>query len=114
MGVDRSDYIIYGWKLPYKVFTPDGVEIDLWDDPKFLPYIEGHKGIDHTLIIDGMSGEYTAFGDWIASGNDSIGFEFIELEFSQLNPESTKNKFKEVFGFDPPGEPKILVFTHWS
>ena len=29
MGVDRNDYIVYGWKLPYEILDNDGKEIDL-------------------------------------------------------------------------------------
>jgi len=32
MGVDRSDYIMYGWKLPYKLKDNEGNEIDLFDE----------------------------------------------------------------------------------
>lgn len=51
MGVDRTDYIIYGWKLPYGLKNSDGNEIDFFED-KYLPYVEGHKGIQYTIIVD--------------------------------------------------------------
>ena len=30
MGVDRSDYIMYGWKLPYNIKDNNGNKIDLF------------------------------------------------------------------------------------
>jgi len=48
MGLSRTDYIVYGWKLPLNMTDKDGNEINFWDD-KFLPYIEGHKGEEYDL-----------------------------------------------------------------
>lgn len=36
MSVDRRDYIIYGWKLPYNMKNKNNEKLNLWDD-KFLP-----------------------------------------------------------------------------
>ena len=49
MAINKTDYIIYGWKLPYMVKDMNGEELDLWDD-KFLPYIEGHKNIQYSIF----------------------------------------------------------------
>lgn len=32
MGVDRTDYIVYGWKLPYDITNSKGEKINFWDD----------------------------------------------------------------------------------
>jgi hypothetical protein len=113
MGVDKFEYVIYGWKLPYKMNDQEGNAIDFWDD-KFLPYIEGHQGVDHTLISDGMSGKYRAFGLLLADGDEHEGMDFIEIDFEELNADDVKAVFRDVFGFDPPSEPKVLAFSHFS
>lgn len=116
MGVDRTDYIIYGYKMPYDYPTSKGVNI--WDDKKFLPYIEGWKGEDYSLIQDGMGGEYCVFGLRIAHASEPDGFTFIELPAegwpNKIN--EVKAKLNEVFGFNDAelGEPKVLIFSHYS
>ncbi len=113
MGVDRNDYLIYGWKLPYKLKNTNGEKIDLWND-KYLPYIEGHKGIKHSLIIDGMSGQYVVFGQKISSADQYEGWNFINLDLSNLDSESVKTKFKELFVIELIEEPKLLIFSHYN
>lgn len=91
MGVDRTDYIVYGYKLPYELKNENG-KIDLWDD-KFLPMIEGHQGEEFTLISDGMSGQYNVFGLRIESGGDKYeGWDFVNLDFKNLDAEKVKSK----------------------
>jgi len=112
MGVDRTDYIVYGWKLPANYFETKG--IDIWGD-KFLRYIEGWEGEKYTIIKDGMCGKYCVFGLMITQANEE-GFEFFEITNDSLSPIELTDKFKEVFGFtdESIGYPKHLVFTHWS
>lgn len=76
MGVDRSDYVIYGYKLFVYYFRVKGIE--LFDDNKYMLYIEGWKGEDYLIVYDQMSGEYVVFGYFIVYVN-SQGFDFIEL-----------------------------------
>lgn len=113
MGVDRTDYLIYGWKLPINFVNSNG-PIDIWDE-KFRPYMEGHKGIDFSLIFDGMGGKYTVFGKRIAfATDDGDGWGFMELDLSKIgSPGFTKDKFKEIFEIEPPSEPSLFIFSHW-
>lgn len=113
MGVDRSDYMIYGYKLPKDYIETKGIE--MFEGDKYLPYIEGWKGEDYSIVNDQMSGKYVVFGYSIAYAN-SNGFDFIELPTDcPIKPEQVKAKFNEVFGFNPEelGEPKVLLFTHY-
>jgi hypothetical protein len=114
MGVDRSDYLIYGYKMPADYLESKGVE--LFEDNKYLPYIEGWKDEDCAIVRDQMMGKYDVFGFSIAYAN-SNGFEFIELPPGgwPVTADQVKAKFKEVFGFstDELGEPKVLLFSHY-
>lgn len=118
MGVDRTDYIIYGYKMPADYLKKKG--IDMWDD-KFLRYIEGWKGENYSLIYDGMSGEYLVFGLRISMANEQEGFEFVELPATGWADKflEVKGKTAEVFGFNDThfaelgGGPKVLIFSHW-
>ena len=93
MSIDRTDYIIYGYKLPYMLKNANG-KIDLWAD-RFLPMIEGHEGEDFALISDGMNGEYNVFGLRIdSSGGNYSGWEFVLLDFKNLDAEKVKSKYR--------------------
>lgn len=114
MGVDRSDYLIYGYKMPADYLESKGVNI--WEDSKCLPFIEGWEGEDYSIVDDQMMGKYCVFGYKILYANEQ-GFDFVQLptEIWPVKPEQVEAKFKEVFGFAPDelGEPKILLFTHY-
>lgn len=111
MSVERTDYIVYGWKLPYELKNENG-KIDLWAD-KFLPYIEGHKGETFTLVSDGMCGSYNVFGKLLAHAtDDGDGWGFKNLDLSNLNPIEVKEKYKELFNSEP-SEPCLFIFSHF-
>jgi hypothetical protein len=114
MSVDRADYIIYGWKLPYELQNSNGEDIDLWDD-KFLPMIEGHQGEKFTIVTDGMSGEYTVFGLNIAHSSSYDGWDFYKLNFDNIiSKEELKLKYKELFDSEIEEDPYLFIFSHFS
>jgi hypothetical protein len=113
MSVDRTDYIVYGWKLPYEMKNSKGDQIDFWDD-KFLPMIEGHEDEAYSLIIDGMMGEYTVFGIVIEQDEDGNGWDFVHLSGVRVNHDHLKDKYREIF--DVEGEvadPYLFIFSHF-
>lgn len=116
MVVDRTDYIVYGYKLPYELKNENG-KIDLLDD-KFLPMIEGHQGEEFTLVSDGMSGQYIVFGMRIKSCGDKYeGWDFVHLDFKNLDAEKVKSKYREVFELKedhPIADPYLFIFSHFS
>ena len=108
MGVDRTDYLVVGWKL----------KKELYDD---LP--EDAVMCDN-LIYDYMCGEYLVFGKVITSGNEPEGFDFTEIEPESLvlmNAETNKFKdlFKELTGrklmdcVESDTVPKAMLFSHF-
>lgn len=114
MGVDRDDYIILGYKLPGTFAKDNG--FDLGDDPKFDPYYHGSANTPYRIIDDFMSGEYTAFGYMVHKADKWEGFSFQVIEprmWSSEIAEGVKQKFVELFDMPPPGEPFLLVFTHY-
>lgn len=114
MGVDRSDYLIYGYKMPPDYLASKGVEI--FEGDKYMPYIEGWKCEDYVIVHDQMAGKYCVFGYKILYANEQ-GFDFVQLPSAILpvKTEQIEAKFKELFGFGPDelGEPKVLLFTHY-
>lgn len=114
MGVDRSDYLIYGYKMPFDYLRSKDVE--LFEGNKYMPYIEGWKGEEYSIVHDQMGGKYCVFGYKIIYANEQ-GFDFVQLpaETWPVTADQVKAKFKELFGFadDELGEPKVLLFTHY-
>lgn len=114
MGVERDDYIILGYKLP-GTFAKDN-SFDLGDDPKFDLYYHGSKNTPYRIVDDVMSGEYMAFGYLIQHADEYEGFNFQVIEprmWSSEIAEGVKQKYMELFNMPPPGEPFVLVFTHY-
>ncbi len=123
MGVDRTDYVIIGYKLPYRFKgVISGKDID-WHDDTFLPYVEGRKGVVFSIIIDQMCGDYAVFGKVLARAYDDTGFEFKEINYEESNFDEVKEKFVELFGGytvmdmldkEFQYEPKLFVFSNFS
>jgi len=109
MGVYRSDYIVYGYKLAYDS------KID-WYSDKFLPMVEGRVGEEFSLIIDFMSGGYVVFGVVLLSGGDSYeGWNFVDLNFGSLDSEKVKLRYKELFDLgDDVEDPSLFIFSNFS
>lgn len=106
---DRIDYITFGWKLPYIIENKYG-KIDMWND-KFLPYIEGHKGVEFSIIRDGMSNKYTVFG--IIINSDSEGWDFTNIDLNKIDIDKVKSKYLELFGENPSTEPTLFIFSNF-
>ena len=114
MGVDRSDYIVYGWKLPYEILDTEGNEIDVYDE-KFESMMCGFEGEDYTLICDGMCGNYNVFGLNVQSCDGEYeGWDFVNLDIASCDAEKVKSKYVELFGIYPTTEPTLFIFSHFS
>jgi hypothetical protein len=115
MSVYRTDYIVYGYNLPYELKNEKG-KIDLCSD-KFLPMIEGHQGEQFSFISDGMCSDYNAFGIVIKSVSEYEGWDFVNLDFKNLDAEKVKSKYREVFDLKEGvsiADPYLFIFSHFS
>ena len=110
MGLYRTDYIVYGWKLPLLMKDKDDNLINFWDD-KFVPYTEGHKGVEYTIVRD-FDKKHLVFGKVMGVNCDGWDYENLNLI---LDAEEVKNKYKEVFGVEGVvAEPYLFIFSHWN
>jgi len=112
MSVNRTDYIVYGWKFPNPMLNNMGQEVDLWDD-KYLPYIEGHQGIDYIIV---RNDNYVVFGFCIASGGDKYnGWEFEQLVKTAPPADVVKAKYGELFGNGQDiSNPTLFIFSNFQ
>lgn len=120
MGVDATSYLVIGYKIDKK--TIQKYEIEPYSE-EALPYVEGHRGIDLSIIYDQMCGNYIIFGKEIASHSEYSENEIEAIPLDQLTSQELrlriKNDFIRVFGQHildilPDQEPQILIFTHYS
>lgn len=112
MGVDRTDYIVYGWKLPYYMKI-NNEEIDWWDE-KYEEYSDEKM----VLIPDVMSDEYVVFGQLITSADGRYeGWDFVNLDLTSLDSELVKFKYRKLFELDDDefiGKPTLFIFSAFS
>lgn len=107
MGVDRTDYLMFGVKLDYDVFD--------WD--KHEAEAEGGPDAAFDLVQDGMCGKYVVAGKIIARSDPYDGIEFREIAASDL-PQDVPLLAKTVS--DKMGVPlastdfKLFLFSHFS
>lgn len=82
MSVDRTDYLMIGYKMPYDVKFKDGRSLsqDIWDTGEYLPMVEGWKDEIFSLIPDGMSGNYICFGIVLVRSDIYAGFDFTTID----------------------------------
>lgn len=120
MGVDRTDYIIYGFKMKPSDLKSKGINIH---DYKFLPYIEGHHGVKEVIVYDYMSGRYVVFGRLINRAEDHEGTNFTTISFQDFFNDEERDfvtdTFRKLFGESvyndlEEDEPQIFVFSHYS
>lgn len=120
MGVDRKDYLMIGYKMPYDVKFSDGNELAnlvYEDEEKYMPFCEGWENEPYRIIIDGMSGKYIVFGYPLDESDEYGGFGFRTIDFNEVESrmQETRNKAIEVFNdidFDF-SKPEIFCFSHY-
>ncbi len=104
MGISRRDYIVRGWRLPFN--------IEIIQDDKYLPMVEGHRGEKFCIVADDMCGAFTVFGERLASGGDEdMGWEFEIIKDSEVTNEELVDKYVEIFGEIPKMNPQLMIFT---
>ncbi len=115
MGVDRSDYLMIGWKLRTELIDREDFDFDRVYD----------RAPDE-FIYDGMCGSYIVFGKLVLYSDLYEGFTFSELEpadlvLSEEELEELKELFREItFGQElltwsiSGTEPKAFLFSHFS
>lgn len=102
MGVERTDYLMWGAKV-----DPEAVDVDR-DEAE----MHGDPGAAFDLVYDGMSGEYAIAGKIVAKagGYDAECFQEIALSALGADP-AVVSAVTERF----PGEHnwRLYFFTHF-
>jgi len=105
MGVDRTDYLMYGAKVDY-----DAVDYD-----KHGTEMEGRPVRAFDLVVDNMSGKYAVAGKIVAQSDPYDGLEFTEIT-SDLLPQDPGKLYADISsafaGHDIPPL-KLYLFLHY-
>lgn len=96
MSVKKYTYLLCGIRL-----DQSELPFDIWDD-KYLPYIEGHKGVKVRFITSGESSlNFVYIGEQLAESDpysDATSIKVLSLssylELTQLIFEATQLKVK--------------------
>jgi hypothetical protein len=117
MSINRTDYVIIGYKIPHNLRNKMGEPID-WFDDKFLPFVEGRINFPFSIILDHTSGDYAAYGKILARATDDIGFDgFKEIRFVPEDFDDVRDSFVDLFDDYDIGNvdhPRVLAFSNFN
>jgi hypothetical protein len=107
MGVDRTDYLMFGTDLGTKSFNLD----------KFEAEMDGAPNRRFDLVYDGMSGQYCLAGKIIAKSDPYEGIEMVKIDPANLAVDSValaatiSKAFKRRLSAD---DFSLILFSHFS
>lgn len=107
MGVNRTDYLMFGADLGAKAFD--------WD--KHEAEIEGRPDARFDIICDGMSGKYCIAGKIIAKSDPYEGFEMVKVDPKKVDfdPVALAEKVSEAFDRSlVVSDFSLILFSHFS
>jgi hypothetical protein len=107
MGVDRTDYLMFGADMGAKAFD--------WD--KHEAEATGGQDRRFDIVYDGMSGKYCIAGKIIAKSDEYEGLEMTTIDASTLDVDraTLAEKVSEAFGKSVAADDfKMILFSHFS
>ena len=107
MGVDRTDYLMFGTDLGAKAFEWDQHEAE----------IEGRPDARFDIVYDGMCGKYCIAGKIIAKSDAYDGFEMAKVDPDKMDVDRTAlaAKVSEAFGRELSADDfSLILFSHFS
>ena len=101
MSVDRTDYVIYGIRLPFDDLDYDEYEAEIC----------GKEGRRFDLIYDGMSGKYAIAGKIIVKGDQYEGFGLTSIkDVSYLEKHEYIENCKNIYNRN---DFQYYFLAHW-
>jgi len=108
MGVDRTDYLMFGADVGARAFD--------WD--KHENEVNGAPGARFDVVYDGMCGMYCVAGKIIARSDPYQGFELARIDEATLDIDKSELAaiLAEAFGRPDIGPESIslILFSHYS
>lgn len=105
MGVDRTDYLMFGADMGADDFD--------WD--KHQAEIEGAPGAHFDIVYDGMCGKYCIAGKIIAKSEPYEGFEMAKINLLDVDLGALAAQVANAFGRPmSPRDFSLILFSHFS
>lgn len=107
MGVDRTDYLMFGVDVGCDAFDWDKHEVE----------VEGRPNARFNIVYDGMCGKYCIAGKIIATSDPYEGVAMARIDPANLgiDREALAAKVSEAFGKSiMPDDFALLLFSHFS
>lgn len=107
MGVDRTDYLMFGADIGPKAFEYDEFEAEM----------DGAPGRRFDMVYDGMSGKYAIAGKIIARSDPYEGFEMAQIDPDLLDVDASALAAVVSQAFNQQlsaKDFKLILFTHFS
>jgi hypothetical protein len=121
MGINRSDYVMFGlWINKREIEELEKRDPDWLESTEIGKYChkDGFQGFN--LIYDGMSKDYLVFGYIIEEVDESEGLSFHSYNLDSLedwydvDAESLVSTFNRLFSLSFKLEDcNLMIFTHW-
>jgi hypothetical protein len=107
MGVDRTDYLMFGADMGAKDFDYDKHEAE----------VEGAPGCRFNIVYDGMCGKYCIAGKIIATSDPYEGFEMAKIDPEKLDVDraALAATVSDAFGRNVSADAfSLILFSHFS
>lgn len=120
MSVYKTDYIVYGWKLPYDCISKEDLN-------KISEEYDKNNEYHIELLVDGMGGHYIVFGivinqsDLFHYADNEFYWEFEDLDLSLIEKgkDELVIRYAKIFGQNSKykgqveyNSPKTFIFSH--
>lgn len=106
MGVDRTDYLMFGTDVGYDAFDWEKHELES----------EGAPGARFDVVCDGMSGKYCIAGKIIAKSHPYDGLEMTKVAPEKLavDRDALAAKISDAFGKAvAANDLSLILFSHF-
>lgn len=107
MGVDRTDYLMFGTDIGPEAFERDEFEAEMDGAPE--------RRFD--IVYDGMSGKYAIAGKIIATSDPYDGFEMAKIDPGKLDVDraALAAAVSDAFGRQLSADDfSLILFSHFS
>ena len=107
MGIDRTDYLMFGTDVGAKAFD--------WD--KHEAEADGRPDARFDIVYDGMSGSYCIAGKVLAKSTGYEGFELAKIDPGKLaiDRDALAATVSDAFGKSLSADDfSLILFSHFS
>jgi hypothetical protein len=107
MGVDRTDYLMFGTDVGYESCDYDKFEAEICGEP--------NRRFD--VVYDGMSGQYAIAGKIIATSDPYEGFEMAKIDPKKMDFDADHLAETVSEAFDrklSANDFHLILFSHFS